>query len=382
MAQTPHLTTRGTSPFGWFRKIAFQVSRQVIFCVFISFYILSNFGRSFEPNFQFFTSVYPFWGSRGVQGVWIDPNRVNYLSVVTSYRQFTYFDHIKVHGQAFFSSLLVSIVALPSPAVFLPCPPQELGVWTDSSMPKASPLFHYQHISFDLIEVIELSLFASSCMSMASLFFIFSISFCWHSVCLPLSYRSAMPSAGLLHWAFAFRSIQLLMHTWSVCFFGPRPLFCQSPRWRYSFGWHSACLPYSYCYARPPSGLLHWAFACCYQLLMHTWLVCFFWPRPLSCLSPRWRYSGFVSVSLSCSSSFTFALSPLPYLLSSPKWLVLAFLCMLNCHNKSTFHDQDICGGSTWATVFAFSLSLHRFMNFDHVKVFEQLYLIQAHSSQ
>ena len=133
-------------------------------------------------------------------------------------------------------------------------------------MPKASPLFHYQHISFDLIEVIELSLFASSCMSMASLFFIIYISFCWHSVCLLLSYRSAMPS-GLLHWAFAFRSIQLLMHTWSVCFFGPRPLFCQSPRWRYSFGWHSACLPYSYCYARPPSGLLHWAFACCYQFL-------------------------------------------------------------------------------------------------------------------
>ena len=130
-------------------------------------------------------------------------------------------------------------MALPSPAVFLPCPPQELGVWTDSSMPKASPLFHYQHISFDLIEVIELSLFASSCMSMASLFFI--ISFCWHSVCLLLSYRSAMPS-GLLHWAFAFRSIQLLMHTWSVRFFGPRPLFCQSPRWRYSFGWHLRCI--------------------------------------------------------------------------------------------------------------------------------------------
>ena len=37
--------------------------------------------------------------------------------------------------------LFVSIVALPSPAVFLPCPPQELGVLDCSSMPMASPLF-------------------------------------------------------------------------------------------------------------------------------------------------------------------------------------------------------------------------------------------------
>jgi hypothetical protein len=108
------------------------------------------------------------------------PCRVSRLRVVSFITRRLYFKQLSSNpGRHLFSSILAVLrVALPSPAVFLPCPPQELGVWTDSSMPKASPLFHYQHISSDLIEVIELSLLASACMSMASLFSIFSISFC------------------------------------------------------------------------------------------------------------------------------------------------------------------------------------------------------------
>ena len=117
MAPIPHLTTRATSPLGWFCKTAFKVSMKVIFCVICFYYMFDNSVRSFAHNLWLTISADSLPSFYHVQRVWADPLRANSFCLVLLFCQFIIFDHIKVFESATSSStpLEFTLAAPPLP---------------------------------------------------------------------------------------------------------------------------------------------------------------------------------------------------------------------------------------------------------------------------
>ena len=119
MAQIPHLSTRATSPLGWFCKTAFKVSMKVIFCVIVFYYMFDNSVRNFAHNLWLIISADFLPSFHRVQRVWADLHRAISLCLVLLLCQFIVFDLIKAYEPATSSSTPPEFALVAPP--FLHC---------------------------------------------------------------------------------------------------------------------------------------------------------------------------------------------------------------------------------------------------------------------
>ena len=115
MALIPHLTTRATSPLGWFCKTAFKVSMKVIFCVIVFYFMFDNSVRNFALHLWLIISADSLPSFYHVQRVWAVPLRAIFFCLVFLLCQFITFDHIKVYEPATSSSIPLEFVLVAPP---------------------------------------------------------------------------------------------------------------------------------------------------------------------------------------------------------------------------------------------------------------------------